>query len=468
MINKFFKKVNNKYSNFFSFFFFLRYLFLIFLVAIISFISIPKFFDYEKKQKNIEKYLIGYYDLELNNYSSIHFEIFPFPNLSIKDASLKVKNEPIKFSTKNFKVFLKIKDIYNYDNFTGKKLLLSNNKVSLDIDKTNNLLNYFSKLKYKLDIQKLNLNLKKKENSILVINNINFSNYGFNKNKINGEIFDKKFEVSINNKSRNLEFKILRTGINANFYLNDKIETETISGSSRITVLKNNFKSNFVLRDNEISINEGNLSNKNFSVFFNSSIKFNPFFEFNSNININKMNKKFINNLSLEKILKQTEIIKKLNSNNKVTYNTKRLYNSFINNHYSELNLAHGRLVFSNKMSIAGGIVNCKGDSLLIEEYPRLNFECFIDLKNKKEFLKKFSISEKLINNSLKLEVVGSLNLFNKKINLKKIGIDEKDDTVNKEDLNYFKETFENVLFNENFFSIFRKDKVKEFLLEII
>jgi hypothetical protein len=114
-----------------------------------------------------------------------------------------------------------------------------------------------------------------------------------------------------------------------------------------------------------------------------------------------------------------------------------------------------------------GGVINCKGDSLLIEEYPRLNFDCFFDIKNKKKFLKKFSISEKLDKNTLNLNVIGSLNLFNKRINFKKISIDKKYITK-KEDLNYFKEIFENVLFDENFFNIFRINKIKEFLLEVI
>ena len=46
--------------------------------------------------------------------------------------------------------------------------------------------------------------------------------------------------------------------------------------------------------------------------------------------------------------------------------------------------------------------------------------------------------------------------------------IDKKDYIANKEDLKYFKETFENILFDENFFDIFRKDKIKEFILEVI
>ena len=468
MINNIYKRIHNKYSKFFNFFFFLRYVIGIFLIAIVSFISIPKFFDYEKKQEIIKGYLISYYDLELNNYSSIKFKVFPLPNLAFQDVNLKVKNQPIFFNTKNFNIFLKFKNIYNFDNFIGRKILLNDNKITLDIDTTKDLFNYFVKLKYELDIQKLNLNLRRKESSIIAIKEINFSNYGYKKNEINGKIFGKKFKAHFDNGYKNMELKILQTGIKANFNFDEINKVGTIGGSSKISVLNNYLKSNFLIKNKQVEITKANLRNKDFSISFDSLIKYDPFFEINSDISINKMDKNLINNISLEKFLKNTEILKKFNSNNKISYARKTSYNSFIKSHFSELNLAHGRLVFFNKTSVPGGIINCKGDSLLIEEYPRLYFDCSFDLKNKKDFLKKFSISKKLDKNSLHLNVIGSLNLFNKKINFKKIVIDKKSDNSKKEDLNYFKQTFENILFDDSFFKMFKKDKVKEFILEII
>ena len=71
MINKIYKTINNKYSKFFKFFFFLKYVFAIFLIAVLLFLSIPKFFNYEKKQEILKDYLVNYYDLDLKNYDSI-------------------------------------------------------------------------------------------------------------------------------------------------------------------------------------------------------------------------------------------------------------------------------------------------------------------------------------------------------------------------------------------------------------
>ena len=191
MINKIYKTIHNKYSRILNFFFFLRYLFAIFFVGIFLFLLIPKFFDYEKKQESIKNYLFNYYGFELSKYSSIEFNIFPLPNLSIKNIKLKVKDKPIFFDTKNLTIFLNFKNIYNYENFEARKILLNDNRVDLNIDTTNDILNYFAKLQSKLEIQDLNLNLKKKEDSILEIKKIDYSNYGYKKNKIKGEIFVK-------------------------------------------------------------------------------------------------------------------------------------------------------------------------------------------------------------------------------------------------------------------------------------
>ena len=467
MINKIYKIIHNKYPTFLKFFFFLRYVFAIFLIGIFLFLLIPKFFNYEKKQEIIKEYLVNYYDLELSNYSSIEFNVFPLPNLSIKNINLKVKDKPVFFNTKNLNIFLNFKNIYNYENFAAEKILLNNSKIDLDIDTASNILSYFGELKYRINIQDLDLNFKRKENSILEIKKINFSNYGYKKNRIKGKIFNKKFKAYLSDDNKNLNFKILNTGIKADFNFDKINKIDSISGSSKISILRNHLKFIFALQDNQIEITKSNFRNQDLSISFDSFIIFDPFFEINSDIYINKIDKKLINSFSLEKILKNQEILKKLNSNSKVNYNNKRLFSPLIKKYSSELNLAHGRLTFLNKVFILGGYVECKGESLLIEEYPRLDFVCLFNLEDKKKLLKKFSISKNINNDPVSLNVEGSLNLLNKKINFKKININD-NYVANKTDIKYFKKTFENILFDDDFFRIFSISKFKEFLLEII
>ena len=60
----------------------------------------------------------------------------------------------------------------------------------------------------------------------------------------------------------------------------------------------------------------------------------------------------------------------------------------------------------------------------------------------------------------------GNLNILNKKINFEKNQLND-NYIASKEDLKYFKKTFENIFFDENFFEIFSLKKIKKFILEI-
>ena len=102
----------------------------------------------------------------------------------------------------------------------------------------------------------------------------------------------------------------------------------------------------------------------------------------------------------------------------------------------------------------------------LLEDYPVLFFDCYITAKDKQKFLNFFSIKTKERNKTFKLNVIGSLNILSQKINFKSISVNN-DYNASKEDLLYFKDTFEKILIVENLFSIFNKKTIKEFIQEI-
>ena len=61
---------------------------------------------------------------------------------------------------------------------------------------------------------------------------------------------------------------------------------------------------------------------------------------------------------------------------------------------------------------------------------------------------------------------MGNINILNNKINFKNITVNQ-DYEATKEDLNYFKQSFENIFFDKDFLNIFNYEKIKEFILEI-
>ena len=102
-----------------------------------------------------------------------------------------------------------------------------------------------------------------------------------------------------------------------------------------------------------------------------------------------------------------------------------------------------------------------------MEAYPILNFKCLINSPDKKELLKKFKIDYKIKNEKINLIINGNLNILSNKINFDKIESDS-GYKASKEDIKYFKSTFENILFNKTFLNIFELAKIKRFILEIL
>ena len=98
--------------------------------------------------------------------------------------------------------------------------------------------------------------------------------------------------------------------------------------------------------------------------------------------------------------------------------------------------------------------------------YKRQYFDCSIIINDKKKLLKKFSIKTKGYQDILVLKVKGNLNILNNKINFDQVLINKKNSS--KEDLKYFKNSFENILFDKNFLGIFDFLKIKNYILEVI
>ena len=86
--------------------------------------------------------------------------------------------------------------------------------------------------------------------------------------------------------------------------------------------------------------------------------------------------------------------------------------------------------------------------------------------KIKKHFLKKFNLSTSNKEEAFNLGIKGNLSTLNKKINLKKITFNE-DYKASKEDLKYFKETFENIVLDRNLSDLLNLKKIKAFIIEV-
>jgi hypothetical protein len=466
MINKIFKRIHNQYSVLFKFIFFLRYLFGIFLISAVLFLYIPYFFDFEKKDSIIKDYLFENYGLKLNEYESIKYNALPTPNLEIFNASNSLNLTNVNLDTKNLKIYPKFISIYNLDNFKAYKIFLNSNNIYLELNELKILSSYIYKLKNKLTLNNSEFKILNEDKLLISLTKINFSNYGFNKNIIKGLVFNKKFKILIDDNFQNINFKLPAAGISMviNF---DKIKKEgVLSGVIKAKVLNYNLKFDFKNENKITKINNAYFRSKELSFNHESVITHNPFFSMSSTYNIEDINLKLFKDLNINRILNSKKLIKKINFNNLITYEPKKFNRNLIEALNLKINLAYGRLDYIKIISISDSLFNCKGESNLLEEYPVLYFTCLVISENKKNLLKEFSIKYPNKNEPFNLVVNGNLNLLNSKINFNKIKMN-KDYLASKEDLKYFKDKFESILFNQNFINIFNLSKIKKFILEI-
>ena len=130
------------------------------------------------------------------------------------------------------------------------------------------------------------------------------------------------------------------------------------------------------------------------------------------------------------------------------------------------MNISYGRLNFIKNLRFFDSTTVCDGSINLLVEYPVLYFNCEINSPDKKKLLKKFKINFEESSRPIYIRSNGYINILNNKVNFDIIEVD--DHKALKDDLIFFKKSFEEILFDQDFLSIFETSKIRKFILEII
>ncbi len=466
MINKINKIIHNKNSLFLKFLFKLRYVVGIFFISMVLFLLIPNLLDYKKKETVISNYLLNNYGIELYSIKSIDYKVLPTPNLEVTEvvANLNVTSQIIK--TKKVRLFIPFKNIYNFESLEIKSIILEDSEFDISLSKLKNFYEFFKDLNKRLIFKNLKLKINDGNKKILDASNINFSNYGFKKNRLTGEIFNRKFEITTKDNFNLINIILTDVGLSATINMDQTNRAKLISGNAKVKLIQTNLKFNFEYDNEKIKITEAYFRNKNLSFDNKSVINYYPFFNIDSSYLIKEVNSKIFENLDLNKLLGFKDLIKKINSNNLISYKSKKFSTNLIDTLKVNLNFTYGRLSFLKNFSISRSNFICKGNVNLLDEYPIVFFDCSLDTKNKKKLLKTFSVKSIQPDKILQLKVTGRVNLLNNKIYFSSIQIGE-DKKLKDEDLNYLKEVFEQILFDKDFIGIFDLNKIKLFITEI-
>ena len=466
MINKIFKRIHSNFSNLFRFLFFIRYIFGIFFVVTLIFLVLPKFLDHKKKIEIFKISLKKIYDLNLKDYDNIKYNIFPTPNFEISNAIFEGDDNSIIINTKKFSFYPKIENIYDFSKLKINKVNFYKSTIDLEINNIENLIDYFLKHNEKFSVNNLNLRLKKQKNTLIEFNKVNYSNSILKRNIIKGEIFNRKFKTNLRNNYKNIKFKLYNTGLVLDISLDEEQKTGTKSGSIKAKVLDSNLKFDFNLDKYKINIINFYFRNKNLSFKNDTLIKHNPFFDASADFIIKELDIKLLKNFDYSNIIKYEKFLKNLNVKNSFAFREKSFKKNLINKVNLKANLAYGRLEYNKDFLFANNKAFCSGDIGLFDEFPILNFSCSLLIKDRKEFLKKFSIKYKNKKEPLNLVTEGYINIYNNKINFEMLKIGDKD-IFREEELTYFKNAFEEILFDEGLRNFLNKDKIKKLIIEI-
>lgn len=466
MINKFFRTIHNKYSTLFKFIFFLRYLILIFLASIALFLIIPKFFNYEKKIDIFKNYLSENYNLKIVKYGEINFKIFPKPQIELNKIETEFNQISTNLLINKLVLYPKIFSIYNFENFKTNSVIFSNTKIKLEVLEFNIFIKEILEQKKNISFRGLDLIILNKNNLLVNLDDINFSNYGNKKNIFSGKLFNNKFKLEIEKDLSSIIFKVpnidFQTTLNFQYPDTDK---ESLLGNGKIRILGTNSKFDFSYLNNKIEIINSYFRGRNLSFTSKSAISLKPYFSSKSYFIIENIDNKLLKILDLKKILNSKNLIKRINSYNSVIYKSKSFSGSLIDELNLVFNLSYGRVNYQKLLNISGSISECKGSINLLEEFPYLDFDCFVKTKDKRKLLKLFSINYKNKDEPFELNFKGNIGVLNNKISFKSISAN--DYRATKEDLRYFKKKFETILFDKDFFSIFDLKKIKNFIIEI-
>ena len=277
MINKIYKTIHNKFSTFFNFKIFLRYIFPIFFVAMVFFLIIPQFFDYKKKEEIIKLYLFENYGLQIKQMGEIEFRSFPFPNLKIKNIKSNLKSERLNLTSKNLIIYPSLFSIYNFRNFNIKKIEIADIYIKSNFVDLKTLLRSIKNLKKKIYLKNLDIRIIDEEKNILDLKKINFSNFGYKKNVIDGEVFKRKFRVKFSDNFRIINFKLINTGITVSLKILEKNKNSNYVGVFKGKILNSNFKLNFVYNTNLLKIKNLLFREKDLSFDSNGNLILKPF-----------------------------------------------------------------------------------------------------------------------------------------------------------------------------------------------
>ncbi len=378
------------------------HLVIVFFIVFFStaiFFSVPTFYDYEKYNQKIQDTINKEFKINIYNLEKISFKFIPSPHLVVKKAKFKIKNnEPDSIAElNNLKIFISIIDLYKSEKFKIKKMVI--NKANF----------YFRELSFYNLIQNLKKNIvnnlliknstfffKDKKDEVILISKIRNLEYKIDLNNykkifnVYGNVFDADYELNYlidystpDTQNFRIEFK------NPNLLVENELK-ENISplanqqlGNLKFVFLNQKNILNYKIEDNNINFSNINTKNSNFDL--NGLVNFSPFY-FDLVLDIKK-----IELTSIEKIFyyiykNQNSAFENLSGVAKINFN--QIDNKIVNKGEVDLHFQDSKINLKNKNFFINNFAE-----ISVNEYEYLDnseqviqMKIEVDIKNLEKF----------------------------------------------------------------------------------
>ena len=378
-----------------NFIFYLRYLILIFIISIILLLTIPKLFKYVNKISELNKILKNQHGFIIKDMDEIKYNIFPLPNLEMKNVIISIDEQFLNLKVKNLKIYINFKSIYVPDEIFLKKIKFSGNFLGENIN-----------------------------------------GYYIPKSKVNF-----------------LYLQIKNLGFESKIYLNNKIKLPKSSGSMKLKILDDNLLINYDY-DQNFEFRDSVYKNKDINANLRGYFDLNPFFYFNMFVDIKKINIKNLKFKKIYKILIEEISRNKLNGEVFITHKTKKIIKESIseNNKFNMI-FKNGDIILKNSaFNFAGFKTKLNFHLKRYTTYKELEYELFLETDNINKFFKIISFRKDNKMREIKADITGKINLDAQKyyfdnVTINKKKIEEKNlvklkDYFDKNFVNYFNKEF--------------------------
>ena len=373
---------------------------------------------------------------------------------------------------------INLKDLLNKKKLNFTKIQLHEAQINLNYEKLSEYKKHFMKDISSRDIslKKGNINFFDGKKHITTLEKIHFK-YN-NKSKIDQFILEGKFledslyinlknEKKKKNPIKNLTIKLndLNLLVKMSFAASNT-KKNVVTGNALIKKGKNRITTTFDFKDNQITIINANLKNIFLNGKIEGNIKFDPYFDFILNMNLNTLNFNTLHN----SVIKLNEEAKKnlfrINNkiNGRISLSAKKVFSrhTLIDSFESQIQFINGDILIDQLLLSMGklGAADLTGIIKNNEKFTNLKFENNIFIDNLKRFYNKFGVFNK---QKIPYNVFVSGNLDLVKLNLKLYEISN-DKKINNEDVVFIEREFNNIILGEGYESLFNFSNIKEFV----